>query len=133
MCPAGTIVTPFPIPPATSNFCLPIDGCHTTCSTCSANNSTTSCTACASGSNPQLYLTNTNECLDNCVGPYFKQLGPPPICAQCQATCKKCTGPLNSDCTECITSNAEKHLHLGRCLTECPIGYTPEAATEICI
>ncbi len=45
------------------------DPCDSSCYTCTSNTST-DCTACLTGSN--LYLTPTNECLNNYVVGYFK-------------------------------------------------------------
>ena len=114
-CPSGkTTLTGF-------NNCT---DCSPQCLTCADN--TRRCLSCPAGK-----VLLDNGCLRTTCPETHTEIAKK--CLKCHASCKLCSGILNSECTQCYS---EKVLFKGKCelsTGECPIGtYEANQVCEIC-
>ncbi|XP_078423427.1 proprotein convertase subtilisin/kexin type 5b isoform X2 [Cetorhinus maximus] len=90
--------------------------CSDLCKTCTGDG-WNECTSCHSG----LYL-NGEICVNNCPKQTFAS-SINEKCEQCEEGCEICSGNKNN-CQQCITVQQRPlYLHLGKCISECPLGY----------
>ncbi|GCB64740.1 hypothetical protein scyTo_0014807 [Scyliorhinus torazame] len=93
--------------------CFP---CSDLCKTCTGEG-WNECTSCHSG----FYLYR-EICVSDCPKHTFAD-SISEMCEQCEEGCETCSGNKN-DCQQCITvQHRPLYLHLGKCLSECPLGY----------
>lgn len=84
--------------------------------------SSTICTKCENNK----YLQNV-ACLDKCEDGFYPKKSDS-TCDACDKSCKKCTGPSLTDCTEC---NADKNLNNGECVN-CQDGFYFDTSSSTC-
>lgn len=93
-----TCAAGFTLNPNNANQCL---NCHSSCATCFSGTDEFNCASC---NLPFMYDPQEKNCFLPCNENQYK---PSPInprgitCLSCHPTCKKCNGPLETDCTEC--------------------------------
>ena len=105
--------------------------CHADCLYCTGMQPT-DCTACSERSTKP-FLQPDGSCGSVCaVGSFKNDSG---ACQPCTSvtgehTCMACSGPGDSDCTECSLARGLPYLDAGRCVGACPNGTWPNSRRE---
>ncbi|CAB4032016.1 pro convertase subtilisin kexin type 6-like [Paramuricea clavata] len=108
--------------------------CHPSCLTCN-NGTAWSCTECGAttatreGVKQDLYL-HRGMCVITCPSGFY---GNNHQCAPCDASCKYCKGPLNTDCTACKDGLVREDNGTGLCLDNCPSGSSHRISEDTCV
>ena len=111
---------------------LTCDPCDANCLWC--NNSPTNCTECHSSANESILNTTANTCVATCADGYYPEsttslTTATPVCALCVDPCATCTS--STTCLSC--ANSSLFLHLGSCITTCPLlTSVPNVTSNLC-
>jgi len=100
-----------------SKFCLTCDIRFDNCQTCIDN--------------PGVQMIN-NDCKCNAPGYFviYNTTTNRDDCVTCHPLCKRCTGPLSTQCDLCFTNKGAIYVDPSTC--KCPSGYYYDTTTEIC-